>query len=92
MEDVARLAAERDRIEAELAAAAAALAGMGGDVHGPLVDRDGFPRADVDVYQVRTLRHRMRRTRCGAPLGRHGRGPDRRAVRGPQSLTRTTGR
>lgn len=24
---------------------------------GPLVDAEGFPRADIDLYQVRTARH-----------------------------------
>jgi len=28
---------------------------------GHLLDRDGFPRDDIDVYQVRTLRHEMAR-------------------------------
>lgn len=26
---------------------------------GPLVDADGFPRADIDVYRVRHLRHQF---------------------------------
>ncbi|MEE6521813.1 hypothetical protein FKM82_020135 [Ascaphus truei] len=26
---------------------------------GPLVDREGFPRDDVDIYQVRTVRHNI---------------------------------
>ena len=25
----------------------------------PLVDDEGFPRADIDVYQVRTTRHKI---------------------------------
>ncbi len=25
----------------------------------PLVDREGYPRADIDVYQVRTARHKI---------------------------------
>lgn len=26
-------------------------------MEGPLVDAEGFPRADVNVYQIRTARH-----------------------------------
>ena len=25
----------------------------------PLVDNEGFPRSDIDVYQVRTTRHKI---------------------------------
>ena len=26
---------------------------------GPLVDREGYPRSDIDVYAVRTARHKI---------------------------------
>lgn len=29
----------------------------------PLVDREGFPRADIDIYRARELRHRLSRIR-----------------------------
>lgn len=29
------------------------------DMTQPLVDNEGFPRADIDVYQVRLARHRI---------------------------------
>lgn len=28
-------------------------------MHGRLVDGEGYPRADIDVYAVRTARHRI---------------------------------
>lgn len=28
-------------------------------MHGRLVDSEGYPRADIDVYAVRTARHRI---------------------------------
>uniref|UniRef100_A0A8C4TVS5 Nas2 N-terminal domain-containing protein n=1 Tax=Falco tinnunculus TaxID=100819 RepID=A0A8C4TVS5_FALTI len=28
-------------------------------MHEPLVDAEGFPRADIDLYQVRTARHNV---------------------------------
>lgn len=30
-----------------------------GRLKGPLVDQDGFPRGDIDIYMVRTKRHRF---------------------------------
>ncbi len=32
---------------------------------GPLVDAEGFPRSDIDVYAVRTARNRIIRERVG---------------------------
>ena len=48
---------ERHRIEADLASLMAQLAPTG--MTGALVDAEGFPRGDVDVYTVRTLRQRV---------------------------------
>lgn len=65
MEDVeaeyARLTGAKEALEAEIGALVAEL--TSGDppagVSGPLVDADGFPRADIDVYRVRHQRHAL---------------------------------
>jgi len=59
---------ERAELEAEMTALLAALGPAG--MHGPLVDADGFPRADVDVMEVRTNRQRiiMRRNDLAAKM------------------------
>ena len=45
-------------IEDELEACAAELtSGTNPGLSGSVVDADGFPRADIDVYRVRQLRH-----------------------------------
>jgi 26S proteasome non-ATPase regulatory subunit 9 len=51
---------QREAMEAELTAITEALGAdnMGG-VSGALIDREGFPRADIDVHGTRTLRHRL---------------------------------
>lgn len=51
---------QRESLEHEMEALSEALSAdnMGG-VSGPLVDREGFPRADVDVHATRTMRHRL---------------------------------
>ena len=61
---------ERDRLEAEAEAILAELespnvetGAAGPGLRGPLVDGEGFPRADVDVYRARELRHRHARLR-----------------------------
>ncbi|KAE8975559.1 hypothetical protein PR003_g26486 [Phytophthora rubi] len=47
-------------IEAEIEAAGDELtSGNNPGLHGPLVDAEGFPHADVDVYRVRQLRHTL---------------------------------
>ena len=59
---VRRLIAERDGIEASLRAAEEALATYPNvGMHSPLIDAEGFPRADIDVHQVRVLRNRIHR-------------------------------
>ncbi|XP_053328746.1 26S proteasome non-ATPase regulatory subunit 9 [Spea bombifrons] len=60
MRDVQLLIAKKDEIEAQIKAYYDVLEdqkGVGMDA--PLVDREGYPRADVDVYQVRTARHNI---------------------------------
>ncbi|KAL7996572.1 putative PDZ domain, 26S Proteasome non-ATPase regulatory subunit 9, PDZ superfamily, PDZ domain 6 [Plasmopara halstedii] len=47
-------------IEAEIEAIVAELSsGNNPGIDGPLVDTEGFPRADIDVYRVRQLRHQL---------------------------------
>ena len=51
---------EKDVIEAEIQAISEYLAGQGAPgLHGGLIDREGFPRADIDVHAVRTKRQRL---------------------------------
>ena len=57
---VASLEADMHALHAEMTAILHALAAdnMGG-IAGPLVDANGFPRADIDVRQTCQLRHRL---------------------------------
>ncbi|KAG8456087.1 hypothetical protein GDO86_002040 [Hymenochirus boettgeri] len=60
MLDVQQLIAKKDEMEAQIKAYYEVLddqKGIGMD--GALVDREGYPRADVDIYQVRTARHNI---------------------------------
>ena len=57
-EDVMRLMAKKESLEAELKALQDVLGEAG--MEQPLVDSEGYPRADVDVYQVRHARHDIR--------------------------------
>ncbi|KAF4320301.1 hypothetical protein BBO99_00005482 [Phytophthora kernoviae] len=52
---------EKQAIEEEIEAVAAELTSGENPpgFHSPLVDAEGFPRADIDVYRVRHLRHTM---------------------------------
>lgn len=60
MESVRRLEQKKQQIEAELDGLVEFLTspGMPG-LSGPLVDQEGYPRADCDVYAVRHARHRI---------------------------------
>lgn len=49
----------RIRLEAEAEGIKSELVSTGAGVSDPLVDREGFPRADIDVYRVRELRQRL---------------------------------
>ncbi|EEY55095.1 26S proteasome non-ATPase regulatory subunit, putative [Phytophthora infestans T30-4] len=50
----------KEAIEAEIEAVVAELtSGDNPGLNGPLVDAEGFPRADIDVYRVRQLRHSL---------------------------------
>ncbi|EME82679.1 uncharacterized protein MYCFIDRAFT_72007 [Pseudocercospora fijiensis CIRAD86] len=53
------LVAQKDNIEAELSALGSVLDSHGVNMQTPLTDRGGFPRADIDVAQIRTTRARI---------------------------------
>ncbi|GLD94687.1 hypothetical protein PINS_up003311 [Pythium insidiosum] len=59
MEEYAQLTQQKDALEAEIAAIAEELTSgpNAPGLKGPLVDAEGFPRADIDVYRVRHQRH-----------------------------------
>ena len=57
-EDVMRLIGRKESLEAELKALQEVLGDAG--MEQSLVDSEGYPRADVDVYQVRHARHDIR--------------------------------
>ncbi|KIO02830.1 hypothetical protein M404DRAFT_647376 [Pisolithus tinctorius Marx 270] len=54
-----QLIAKKDAIEAEINAQADVLKANSSDMTTPLVDREGFPRADLDIYAIRRARHRI---------------------------------
>ncbi|XP_051755358.1 26S proteasome non-ATPase regulatory subunit 9 isoform X1 [Ctenopharyngodon idella] len=57
-EDVRLLIKRKEDIEEQIKAYYDMLQAQGGvGMDGPLVDVEGFPRADVDLYKVRTARH-----------------------------------
>ncbi|KAL0861691.1 hypothetical protein ABMA27_009174 [Loxostege sticticalis] len=56
---VMRLMEEKDRIENEIREQTAVLESNNVGMSDPLVDADGFPRGDIDVYKVRHARHRI---------------------------------
>ncbi|KAL7754103.1 putative 26S proteasome regulatory subunit [Sorochytrium milnesiophthora] len=57
------LVKEKDDIEEELREMEGVLKSQNVGLDEPLVDRDGFPRADVDVYNVRIVRSKIVRRR-----------------------------
>jgi 26S proteasome non-ATPase regulatory subunit 9 len=78
-----RLMAVQKQIDAAIARHLAVLATHGVDMQTPLVDADGFPRADVDLVAVRTARQRVHALRndaraildrlaCLLPIAMHG--------------------
>ncbi|EHK50051.1 uncharacterized protein TrAtP1_007937 [Trichoderma atroviride] len=54
---------KKDDLEAELKALGSVLDSHGVDMETPLLTRDGFPRADLDIAQIRTTRARIIRLR-----------------------------
>ncbi|KAG8675203.1 putative 26S proteasome regulatory subunit [Fusarium poae] len=59
----AELQRKKDDIEAELKALGGVLDSHGVDMNTSLLTSDGFPRADIDVAQIRTTRARIIRLR-----------------------------
>lgn len=58
VEDVQRLIKKKDEIEEQIKAYYDVLEDQGDvGMDAPLVDVEGFPRADVDLFQIRTARH-----------------------------------
>ncbi|KAH7922944.1 hypothetical protein BV22DRAFT_1069561 [Leucogyrophana mollusca] len=62
-EQARALMSRKDDIEAELEAQVSILKANSCDLTSPLVDRDGFPRADIDIYAVRHARKRIHELR-----------------------------
>ncbi|KAF9038387.1 hypothetical protein BDZ89DRAFT_1061370 [Hymenopellis radicata] len=58
-EQIRSLTAEKEAIEAELEAQISILQANNSTMQSPLVDPDGFPRADIDIYAVRGARVRV---------------------------------
>lgn len=57
--ELRELLAKKDALESEIGDIVEALNGSGmAGPRGPLVDGEGYPRADVDVHGTRTLRHK----------------------------------
>ncbi|XP_060641993.1 26S proteasome non-ATPase regulatory subunit 9 [Anolis sagrei] len=58
--DVQELMRKKDEIEAQIKAYYEVLDDQKGvGMHEPLVDVEGYPRSDIDLYQVRTARHNI---------------------------------
>ena len=58
-EDVKALIAHKDALETELSSQFSILSTNASTMNSPLVDSDGFPRSDIDVYAVRHARVRI---------------------------------
>ena len=58
-EQVRALVLRKDAIEAEIDAQASVLKANNVTMQSPLVDPEGFPRADIDVWEVRHARVRI---------------------------------
>jgi 26S proteasome non-ATPase regulatory subunit 9 len=50
----------KDSLEEDIKGLYEVLKSQGAGMDDPLVDEEGFPRADIDVYQVRHARHNIR--------------------------------
>ena len=59
MEQARTLMARKDAIELELETQLSILKANNVTMQTPLVDHDGFPRADIDIWNVRTARVRI---------------------------------
>ena len=59
-EEVMQMMKQKDNLEEEISSLNDVLKSQNCGMDDPLVDEDGFPRADIDVYQVRHARHNIR--------------------------------
>jgi len=59
-EDLLQLMKEKDRLEGDIQGLSDVLRSQGVGMDEPLVDAEGFPRSDIDVYQVRYARNGIR--------------------------------
>uniref|UniRef100_A0A1A8CIA6 26S proteasome non-ATPase regulatory subunit 9 n=1 Tax=Nothobranchius kadleci TaxID=1051664 RepID=A0A1A8CIA6_NOTKA len=59
MDDVKNLIKKKDEIEEQIKAYYDVLEDQGVGVEGPLVDAEGYPRDDVNLYQIRNARHNI---------------------------------
>ncbi|TFK27712.1 proteasome 26S subunit [Coprinopsis marcescibilis] len=59
VERARKLVKQKEDIEAEIEAHSSILRANGATMETPLVDKDGFPRADIDIYAVRPARARI---------------------------------
>lgn len=57
--ELLRLEAQRKELEGELTTWEQVLTSQGVGLTESLVDKDGFPRADLDIYQIRTARNKV---------------------------------
>mmetsp|Transcript_108984 Transcript_108984/g.172160 ORF Transcript_108984/g.172160 Transcript_108984/m.172160 type:complete len:216 (+) Transcript_108984:80-727(+) len=58
-EDFKELAKKKQALEAELKSLEEYLNETGLGLKGPLIDEEGFPRADIDIYAIRKARNRF---------------------------------
>ncbi|KAF7398953.1 hypothetical protein HZH66_006850 [Vespula vulgaris] len=58
-DEVLRLMKDKDKIESDIRALKDVLDSNHVGMDDPLVDSEGYPRQDIDVYQVRHTRHRI---------------------------------
>jgi 26S proteasome non-ATPase regulatory subunit 9 len=59
MEQARALITRKENIEAEIEAQISILKANSSTLRSPLLDQDGFPRADIDIYAVRGARVRI---------------------------------
>ncbi|XP_061672918.1 26S proteasome non-ATPase regulatory subunit 9 [Syngnathoides biaculeatus] len=59
MDDVKNLIKKKDDIEEQIKAYYDVLDDQGVGLDDPLVDAEGYPRSDINLYQIRTARHNI---------------------------------
>ncbi|KXS20864.1 hypothetical protein M427DRAFT_119410 [Gonapodya prolifera JEL478] len=62
-EETRKLIAERDKLESEIRQFESVLRANGSDLTSPLVDDEGFPKADLDLPTIRSARNAIIRLR-----------------------------